>query len=315
MALTRYSIESVLFRRANPDGTPATPARNLGFTGTIDSDSAPFTTNAVDLTIKIDAGVEETQSIDFVANAPADTAAVTVAEAVIAINAAGFTDITASVDSGTGRLLIAYSGAGTPQYLQVYGEGADVFDFGQGQSLGGGNLGTKIIAHFNNAKGLTDALNLKDAEEVENEAGDGTLVTVWKSPKVKGANLVYTAIDQDNEFTHMIMGGSYNATTGEFIMPTVIQSRMPSITVEAYIPQYDKGFHKEGDTAGYTHKIFPIVAGSRGDEANEANALAEGIYNLTALQYNFGGTLNGHMSQEDITSEEYDAVDIENLAG
>jgi hypothetical protein len=246
--LTRFSIESTFFRRANPDNTPATPARNIGFTGTINSDVTPFLTNAVDLTIKIGSDAEQNQSVDFVASPPLDTSAVTVAEAVIAINAAGFTDIT-------------------------------------------------------------------DAEEVENEAGDGTLVVVRRSEKVKGSNLVYTAIDQSNSFLNLVMGGTYDPTTDEFTMPTVLQTEMPKVTIEDFIPQYEKGSHLEGSTAGFTRKKYYITSGVRGDEANEAAALAEGLFNFAALQWSDeNGVLQGHQSILDLTNEEFENLDLENLS-
>jgi hypothetical protein len=109
----RFACEGIRFQRHNPDGTIATPQRFLGFANTADL-SKVLTNGKAGITMKADHKQAETKTVDF--SAVNDASAVTVQEAVTALNAAGFTNAEFAVDEKTGRIKGAY-GLGKPAKL------------------------------------------------------------------------------------------------------------------------------------------------------------------------------------------------------
>ena len=102
----------------NDDLTLPAPDNIIGGVGPFDY-SGEADPSAIEMTIKFDNGAEDTQDVDL--SGVVDISAVTVAELWAAINAAGFTDITASAQAVTGRLKIIYSGTDTVTVMQVSG--------------------------------------------------------------------------------------------------------------------------------------------------------------------------------------------------
>src|SRR5574344_2708809 len=113
---SRFAAKSFRLMRNNPDGTNPTASNMLGFSGTADL-SGVLTTNAANLTVKIDNGTAETKSVDF--TAVVSKSAVTIAEAVTALNTAAFTSLTFSsgTDKDGNARLKCVSAAGT--YVQL----------------------------------------------------------------------------------------------------------------------------------------------------------------------------------------------------
>ena len=81
----RFATEGFRVKRSNPDGTVPTASRFVGFANTADLsavlDETLFT---ADLTIKIDNGTAQTETVDL--SDAVDKTAVTVAEAFAALN-------------------------------------------------------------------------------------------------------------------------------------------------------------------------------------------------------------------------------------
>jgi hypothetical protein len=111
----RFATEGVRFQRHNPDGTIPTPQRFLGFANTADL-SGVLTNGIGSLTIKIDSEQPMIKDVDF--SGAANPGRVTVAEAITALNEAGFQDIVFSVDPITNRLKGSYL-SGTKAVLNV----------------------------------------------------------------------------------------------------------------------------------------------------------------------------------------------------
>ena len=95
------------------------------FSGAVDD-------SAVEFIIKIN-GAEEAGTIDI--STAVDIAAVTVAELVAAITTEAFAGVTAEVDSRGYGKITATGKDGETDYLQVYGEGALMAEFGFGFGL------------------------------------------------------------------------------------------------------------------------------------------------------------------------------------
>ena len=102
----RYGFGLVFarFMPLNDDLTIPIPTRILGGAGPFDF-SGVDNIAAVTLITKIDNGTAETVTVDL--SGAADPTEVTVAELFAAINVAGPTDLTASEDGTTGRIMMA----------------------------------------------------------------------------------------------------------------------------------------------------------------------------------------------------------------
>lgn len=310
--LLEFSIEGFILRRSNPDGTPTTTSRVLGFSGTVDL-SVHTPTFIVELAVKVDS-TEEIKDVDF--SGAIDKAAVTVAEMVTSINNAAFTDITASADSITGRLLIEHDTPASVKYLQVYDGSTPGFaaslDFGQGIKYGG--KGVSIVRAFDNVISVELPINQKDKEEVETEAGDGTYSSIIIEAITKGLNPVLTVNDNDFNIKQLVMGGVYNITNNSYKPPTTSQTRKPIFVCEVFVTIYQKGVNNREDIAGYNQTILFSCTGNEGDISKATKAHTNFIFNLSSTEYNDEtGIRQPYKEEVNLTPEEYIALDIENL--
>lgn len=313
---TAFGPEGFLIARNNPDGTPLSPDRVLGFYGTVNLSLDPeYVHDHAYLGVKIDSGAEDVQLVDW--GAAVDDTAVTVAEMVTAINTAGFTDITAAPDAVTGRLLITYTGAGNPTFLQVFSvdthpDFAADLDFGQGQTFGG--AGAIYYEAFDNTRSIGLPKNIKDSEEIENEAGDGTLVTVVIPAILKGMDPVITTTDNDFRIKQLIQGGAWNETTSTYTPPLSSQTDKPIFSVHLFSPIYNKGTNQREDEAGYLYVRIPSITGLEGDETFDTKTLQEIAYNCKATEYEDENDVKQPFGTwQNLSSDEFIALDVENI--
>lgn len=307
-----FSVEGLLLIRSNPDGTPVSIDRILGFANTVDLSAYSLT---AELTVKIDGGAEDTQTIDW--TAALDPTAVTVAEFITAFNAAGFTDVTASADSVTGRLLIAYSGAGSPNFLQIY-DGADIgfaadLDFGQGQKYGGS--GAKYITAFDNLVSVSYPANIKEKEEIETESGDGTYTSIIIEALNKGSNPVITFNDEDFKIKQLILGGNYIEAENSFEDPTTDQTDKPIFTMEVFNDIYNKGGGQpRPDNAGVKRTILYSCTGNEADSEDTTKAITNFAFNLTSGEWqDETDTKRSFRKRQNLSIEDFEALDVYNL--
>lgn len=311
---TAFGPEGFLISRNNPDGTPLAPTRVLGFYGTVDLSVYAPQDDAY-LGVKINNNAEDVQEVDF--SGAVSDAAVTVAEMAGFINAAGFTDITASTDVVTGRLLVVYSGAGTIDFLQVFSVSthpnfAAELDFGQGQTFGG--EGAIYYEAFDNTRTINLPKNIKDAEEIENEAGDGTFIAVTVPAIVKGYNPVITIKDDDYQIKQLIQGGSWVPATSTYTPPLTSQTRKPIFNVIMFSPKYGKGAHLREDEDGYLRKDIFNITGYEADVTYETKALQEISYNCKATEYeNENDVVQAYYIDMTLTPDEFDALNVEEI--
>lgn len=311
---TAFGPEGFLIIRNNPDGTVPTPQRIIGFYGTVDlSDYAPD--DDAYLGIKINNEAEQYREVDW--STAIDPSAVTVAEMVTAINNAGFVGITASQDVATDRLLIRYTGVGTANFLQVFSVSthptfAADLDFGQGQTFGG--EGCLYYEAFDNTRTIALPKNLKDAETVENEAGDGTYISVTIPAIVKGYNPAITIKDDDYEIKQLIQAGTWNPADSSYIPALTSLTDRPIFSVIMFSPKYDKGAHKREDEAGYLRKDIYSITGYEGDVTYETKALQEIVYNCIATEWtDQNDNVIYYYKDQTLTPDEFDALHVEEL--
>lgn len=307
-----FSVEGLIFIRSNSDGTPIRPGRLLGFAGTVDLSG--FGSDA-DLVAKIDSGAEDTQNIDW--SLAVDPAAVTVAEFVTYFNAAGFTDLTASADTTTTRLKIVYSGVGSPTFIQLYDNAdagfAAALDIGQGQRYGG--VGAKYIVAFDNTVGVNLPQNIKDKEEYDTESGSGKYTSIVIEQITKGYNPVITMNTDDFALRQLIMGGVYNETINLYSPPTTDQTEKPIFTMEVYHDIYNQGAGQpRPDKVGVKRIILPNCTGNFGDIDLATKTIPNYTFNLTVGEwYDSTGFKRPYETQQNLTIEEFNALDVENL--
>jgi len=316
---TPFGNEGFLIARNNPDGTPITPDRVLGFLGTVDLSDYSAGGHDAYLGMKIDDGTELVHEVDW--TIAVNYAAVTVAEMVVAINnvdgGAGFADISASTDATTGRLLIAYTGAGDPNFLQVFSvethpEFAAELDFGQGQDFGG--EGAMFLECFDSSKSFGLPKEIKDKEVIENESGDGTFISVVLNAITKGINPVIVMTDEDFRITQLIQGGEWDTDTSQYLPPFTSQTRFPIFSLYIYSLIYSKGQNKKEDEAGYRELKLLSCTGIEADETLDAKTLAEKGFNVSATEWIDESDVKHTMyEKKNLTSDEFIALDVEDI--
>jgi hypothetical protein len=306
---TRFATEGLRFMRLNPDGTIPTAARFLGFANTVDL-SAVLVADIGDLTVKVDGGAEDTNSINF--TAAADITAVTVAEAVAALTTAAFTGITWSADSATGRLKgVSATGA----YVQVYGELAAPMDFGQGLLHGGEGL--KFYKFFDDeAMSIGLPKNIKDKEEIDQEGALGTITRMVIGAKLLGLSPVVALKVKDYDVLELVQGGTYNRTAvpPKYDPPTSDVTEHPTFFVEIFSPIYAVGITKLESRDGYEMLLLRSCMGIEGDVPIEAKSWANYAFNLEATEYFTEAGVKLPAYQEGtLTEAQFLALDVENV--
>lgn len=310
---TAFSLEGFLLARNNPDNTPISPTRIIGFYNTVDLSG--YSGNSAYLGVKINHNTEQYLVVDW--SAAVDNTAVTVQEMVNAINAAGFTDITAAVDTATSRLRIYYSGSGTCNFLQVFSVDVDPtfasdLDFGQGQTFGG--EGAIYYEAFDNARTFNLPKNIRDVEQIENEAGDGTYIEVLVQAIIKGYNPVMTFKDNDYEIKHLIQGGTWIPATSIYRPPLTSQTLKPTFSLIFFAPIYDKGTHNSEDMAGYLRKDIYNITGYEADDTHETKALQEMSYNCRATEYKDENDVTVEFYQDQmLTVDQFNSLNVKSI--
>lgn len=308
-----FGPEGFLIARNNPDGTPISGSRVLGFYGTVDLSA--YATNRAVLGVKINDNTEQYETIDW--TAAAVKTAVTVQEIVNAINAAPFSDITAAIDTATSRLLVYYSGAGTCNFLQVFSIDDDPtiaaeLDFGQGQTFGG--EGAIYYEAFDNTRTLNLAKRIKDAENIENEAGNGTFIEVTIGAIMKGYNPVITIKDDDYEIKQLIQAGTWTPATSKYTPPLTSQTSKPTFAIIFFSPGYSKGTHERENMSAFLRKDIYSMTGYEADVTYEIKTLQEISYNCISSEWQNENDVTQPFYQDELlTKDEFNALNVESI--
>jgi hypothetical protein len=289
----------------NPDGTIPTVSRVLGGVGPFDFSKA-VTPAAVTIKWKVDAGVEQADTIDL--SAVGSISAVTLTELVAALVATTLTGLTASKDATTNRLMLALTTPGTAKWLQVYGEVAKYAGIGQG-------YGAKWIK-LDTAQSLAEEPTLKADETKTKTDANGKDIEVIVDGYRKGA--AYTLIDlaHDNNLRAAMTGGVYDDTTAgaeTFEEPT-IDSAKPTFFFEAYYAAYREGTNKQKDLVGYVKRLIRSAKCTSAKPATRQLDLAEWTYAITSTAYkNESGVILGDARDENLSITAFQALDLENV--
>ena len=312
----RFATEGFRVKRANPDGTVPTAKRFVGFANTADlsavldqtlddDEELVFT---AELTIKIDNGAEQEIEVDF--SDAEDKTAVTVNEAVTALNYAAFTGITWSKEDGTGRLMGKHEN-GTE--IAVTGPLAAALDFGQGIAHGGNGL--EFIKGFNDLTmsiGMTK--NKKDKEEIDQEGAKGGITRMLISAKLLGQTLAIAMKDKDYEMLELIQGGTFDRASGRYTPPPSTRLESPLFFIDVFSPIYGEGENKMENMSGYEQLRFLSCTGMEGDVPVEAKAWANYAYDVEASEYtNEEGKKEPAWWEQSMTVETFEGMHVETV--
>lgn len=299
-----FGVCDILVYPLNDDNSQPSPTNIVGGVGPFDFSGAADPA-AVEFKSKIDGGAVETDTLDFVTPPVADINNVTVDEVVAAITAAAPTDLTASKDGTTGRLKIAYSGAGSPIRVQVWGEGPETALIGQGKGM--------RIAYMDTQQSITDSPTNKDDETFTITTSKGKDTDVKASGYRKGVSGVITDTAGDYLFRSIIEGGTYDETNEEYEAPTSEQEKIV-FAIEAYSPRYQSGANDEVNIYKYLKTIVYNCTGTFGDRTKE-RGFTTWIYNYSATSWrDSNGDLKGDSKETKLTPSEYEALNLGDLA-
>jgi len=300
---TAFSNEGFRLRRTNPDGTYPAPDNHLGALGTIDC-SALIATDVI--TYRFDATGDWTDLIvDLSALTDAETPT-TVAAALGAIPA--FAAIwTASVDTNTSRLKLV-DAVGGHDYMEIKGTIATTLGFGQYGDAAA--MGTGFVDCFDDSAAIAMPKNLKAQEEVEQEAGDGTLQTMIIDSQLKGLNPSIAMTDEKYELKEMFMGGTWNDTTGVYTPPTTSLITKPRVCGEVFVPKYGKGSMHRGDLEGYKMYDIKNMTGTEADVSHDVKAWASYAFDCAITEYTISGTKYPGWTEKELTVAAFVALGL-----
>jgi hypothetical protein len=287
-----FSTTETFVQPLNADLTQALPTNHIGGVGPFDF-SGVAAIAAVPFKSKIDGGATESITIDL--SGAASQSAVTVAELFAAINTATPTDLTASAEAVTGRLKIVYSGAGTPSYLQIWGESAELGLIGQG-------IGTRI-AYSDTMKSVALSPIQKDEETFTTTDSNGFDTEVLSDGYRKGVSGTLTDAADDWYLCSVIDGGTYDETAGTYSVGTSLTSKR-YFNITSVSARYAVGTNKEADLVDYIKTVIYSAKGSASDQTIE-RGFVDPVFNFTATSPKTSGSPTSDTVKTEMTIAEY----------
>jgi len=306
-ALYSRGLKLVIFQALNDDLTIPIPTRVIAGAGPFDF-SGYATPAAIPLSIRLDTDPVETLNIDL--SGVGDINAVTAAEVRDAINAAAFTEITASLEAVTNRLQLAYTGTENPRFIQVYGDCAPYAMFGQG-------FGQRMILS-DTMKSIAETPNKKEAEDITDMDANGREPTVTTDSYRKGCKIVAIDTADDPQIRALIDGGTLDDTPPDTLFDQTYNEPTSETTkvyfyMMAFHYQYGEGTNKEGQIENYVMKLYRSCVGDSGEITHE-RPFANRTYNISATSYtDENSVLFGDLQTGTISVVNYEALDLENL--
>ncbi len=285
-----YSVELVKFARLNKDGTMPTPKDwthtdkngvTQNHSGGIVGGAGPFnltallTVNKAKLKVSLN-GIVEEKDIDF--TAAVSKGAVTVDEAVTAINGANF---------ATNTLTASKTAAGNLKIVSTKALVEEFEDF-------------EIIA-ASDTKGLHKALGVdiewiaaKDVKSVkfdpETETGSsvkldggrGTVAEVKEPDTVKDIKITFQDTEDNPAVEVIVAGFDYDAATGR-TFPPAMNAVNSGFACKAFAKLFAAGTSQKTSYTAVKASVFPNCQGIFGSAENAAGAWNAPTYTATAV--------------------------------
>lgn len=266
------------------------------FSGVADDTQVPLIT-------KIDATAAETVLVDVseATGGVTDVSAVTVDELFASINTASPTSVTASKDGTTGRLVLTFA-SGT--VIQAYGECAEIGMIGQGK-------GVRVVS-TDTMKSFTETPIVKDEETFTTTDANGIDTEIVTDGYRKGVSGSFVDSATDFLLRTYFEGGVINATTGAYSVPTSEDNKI-YFRIEVFSAKYLMGTNKQFDIDSYEQTLIYSAKGSYGDSSRDRNFI-DATYNYTATSPKISGVISPDTDFIPLTIEEYQALDLKNIA-
>jgi hypothetical protein len=206
----RFAAAGYVLRNTNGDGTSASPQRLLGARENLNLNIARFGLSILDntgkayLLVRRD-DIDELKRVDF--SQVANQSAVTPAEVVIALNAAGFTDMTAVLDNATGRPNFRCTNPNV-KYTQVFGYLAGALGFGGGKAFR--SMGSFFYDGLTRDDVITIARTNQRSDDTnvdQQGGGKGTITRIVVKGKNTGVQYAINIKQDDLLLMQMVEGG------------------------------------------------------------------------------------------------------------
>ncbi len=298
-----FGLEFTRLMALNADETIPRPGRMIGGGGPFDF-SGVDDNSAVEFITKLDNESEEVITLDF--SSVDNIKKVTVSEVAGVINAKSPTSLTASVDSKTGRLLLACTDTDV-KYVQVYGEAAELAKFGQGKGL--------RFVKTDTLKTITETPTNKDSETITTTTSKGTDTEVVGKSYRKGCTGTIVDAAADLEMRELIEGGVFvpdGNGGGTYSVPTS-ETEKTSFFIEAFYGKYKEGQNKESSTDGYRLDLFRSCTGLYGD-VSHGREWMDSNYSFIATPYiDENEVILPDMDITYMSNEEFEALDVANV--
>ncbi|MCL2293567.1 MAG: hypothetical protein FWC36_01695 [Spirochaetes bacterium] len=309
----RFATEGFRIKRCNPDRTYATAERTLGFAGVIDISDVLVNNKAL-LKIKTGWSAWQEKEVDF---GSADAAALSPVDAKTALEGAGFTGVTFSIEDSTRRLKVAVIDP-TVKELQIKGKLAAALDFGQCRKHGGFGIYYKSYLDDETIS-ISLPNEVKEKEEVDLEGAKGTITRMIIPAKRLGASPVITTKFKDDELLNMIQGGEYTPATTEepavYLPPNSGSDGAPFFSLDIFAPLYSTGTSTIDQITGFERRIYYLCTGTEGDVPMDAKAWAQFAYDISATEADDeNGKLLGVEKRFEYSLEQFEALRIYEVA-
>jgi hypothetical protein len=209
--LDEFAARGFIARNINGDGTAPKPTRMLGAAENVNlaavrNGKAILGANKLaPMIIRLDDQPQQKKYLDF--SHAVDLARVTPAEAVIAINGAGFQNIQAIVDNSTGRCNVRCTDSSV-QFVQIFGLLAGALGFGGGVAFR--SLGCFFWDYVTKDDVITIARTEQRSDDTNvDQAGGGlgTLTRIIVQGKRTGVQYAINTKPRDKVWRQMVEGG------------------------------------------------------------------------------------------------------------
>lgn len=294
-------------RPNNPDAGIPLVTRTVGGIGPFDFSDA-VNPAAVTIQIKTDNGSWINDTVDLDDEA-INIAAVTVAQLFAAINASSVTNLTASSETGTGRIKLALTTPGSAKYLQVRGEVAKYAGFGYGY--------TTEFRKIDTMASVADADVNHDSERLEWVDGTGDVSAIVTKSYKTGKTLTLTDNADDMNIRAFSEGGTFvdDGYTDDGYHEPLPSADKPTLTLEWFAEVYASDDNNQGDVLGYNfYKANSIKHTSTADNPGDRSAHTVG-YVYSAVPYRDPLTLakDATAIKQFLTVAEYLALHVDTV--
>ena len=309
VALFEGPVIGTRIRATNPDASIALVTRQVSKTGTFDFSQAAVIA-AVTITVKTDDGAMVSDTIDL--STAVDDEAVTPTELAGAITAAAVAGITASVESGSGRVMIALTTPGTARYLQLGGEVAEIGGFGYGYGTEFKKLNTQVS--------LAQEIVQKDSERITAVGSNGVEMAIITRAYRQGSNITIVDKARDENLLAMLEGGTWSddGFDNQRYNTPGVSTKRPTVDVEWFSGLYANGDNQEDNMVGVLWRRCPSCRLTTMAGGDGGRAVQQGTYTLAVTPYKAKSIASGDVDMPDtviqrLTVEEFEALNWLNV--